>query len=82
MTIENSESVWRLKVELLGVAPTVWRRFDTYADVKLSQLHYCIQGVMGWELMHLFSYQDGRAATAARSAVSRCCAMSAASATR
>lgn len=52
--------MWRLKVELLGVAPAVWRRLDTYADVKLSQLHYYIQGVMGWELMHLFSYQDGR----------------------
>ncbi|AGH79937.1 plasmid pRiA4b ORF-3 family protein [Xanthomonas citri pv. citri] len=60
MTIENPASVWRLRVELLDVAPPVWRRFDTYADVKLSQLHYFIQGVMGWELMHLFSYQDGR----------------------
>ena len=60
MKIENPASVWRLKVELLGVAPTVWRRFDTYADVKLSQLHYFIQGAMGWELAHLFSYQDGR----------------------
>ena len=54
MKIENPASVWRLKVELLGVAPTVWRRFDTYADVKLSQLHYFIQGAMGWELAHLF----------------------------
>ncbi|OLR69117.1 hypothetical protein BI312_26010 [Xanthomonas citri pv. citri] len=49
MTIENPASVWRLRVELLDVAPPVWRRFDTYADVKLSQLHYFIQGVMGWE---------------------------------
>ena len=57
MKIENPASVWRLKVELLGVAPTVWRRLDTYADVKLSQLHYFIQGAMGWELAHLFSYQ-------------------------
>lgn len=40
MTIHNPASVWRLEVELLGVAPTVWRRFDTYADVRLSQLHY------------------------------------------
>ncbi|WP_416204370.1 plasmid pRiA4b ORF-3 family protein [Xanthomonas euvesicatoria] len=53
-------TMWRLKVELLGISPTVWRRFDTCAEVKLSQLHYFIQGVMGWELMHLFSYQDGR----------------------
>jgi hypothetical protein len=44
MTIENPGSVWRLKVKLLGVAPTVWRRFDTHADVKLSQLQYFIQG--------------------------------------
>lgn len=58
--MKNQAPVWRLKVELLGVMPTVWRRFDTYADVKLSQLHYFIQGAMGWELMHLFSYQDGR----------------------
>lgn len=57
--MKNPAPVWRLKVELLGVAPTVWRRFDTHADVKLSQLHYFIQGAMGWELMHLFSYQDG-----------------------
>jgi len=58
--MNNPRPVWRLKVELLGVAPAVWRRFDTYADVKLSQLHYFIQGAMGWELMHLCSYQDGR----------------------
>jgi hypothetical protein len=47
MMIKNPASVWRLKVELLGVAPAVWRRLDTYADVQLSQLHYYIQGVMG-----------------------------------
>jgi hypothetical protein len=55
--MKNQAPVWRLKVELLGVAPTVWRRFDTYADVKLTQLHHFIQGAMGWELAHLFSYQ-------------------------
>ena len=57
--MKTPTSVWRLKVELLGVVPVVWRRFDTYADVRLSQLHYFIQGAMGWDLMHLFSYQDG-----------------------
>lgn len=29
-------------------------------NVKLSQLQCYIQGVMGLELMHLFSHQDGR----------------------
>ncbi|MBO9768260.1 MULTISPECIES: plasmid pRiA4b ORF-3 family protein [Xanthomonas] len=51
--------VWRLKIQLLGITPTVWRRLDTYADVELSQLHYFIQGAMGWELMHLFSFGHG-----------------------
>lgn len=51
--------VWRLKVELLGFSPSIWRRFDTCAAVKLSQLHYFIQGAMGWELFHLFSFEDG-----------------------
>ena len=58
--MKNPAPGWRLKVELLSVAPTVWRRFDTYADVKRSQLHYFIQEAMGWELMQLFSYQDER----------------------
>jgi DNA invertase Pin-like site-specific DNA recombinase len=53
-------SVWRLKVELLGVTPRVWRRFDTFSDVNLTELHYFLQGVMGWDLAHLFSYdRDG-----------------------
>nr|WP_160164045.1 hypothetical protein [Xanthomonas phaseoli] len=34
--------VWRLKIQLLGITPTVWRRLDTYADVELAQLHYFI----------------------------------------
>jgi len=56
MMMNDQTTVWRLKVELLGMKPIVWRRFDTYAEVTLSQLHYFIQGAMGWELMHLFSY--------------------------
>lgn len=55
MTI-NRPLVWRIKVVLSGTRPVVWRRFDTYPTVTLSQLHYYIQGVMGWELAHLFSF--------------------------
>jgi hypothetical protein len=58
MTI-NDSTVWRFKVVLNETKPMVWRRFDTYSTVSLSQLHYCIQGVMGWEACHLFSFHDG-----------------------
>lgn len=54
----NHPSVWRIKVVLNETRPMVWRRFDTYSTVTLSQLHYFIQGVMGWELAHLFSFHD------------------------
>ena len=42
---------------MLGVEPTVWRRFDPFANVKLSQLHSFIQSAMGGKLCHLFSYK-------------------------
>ena len=48
--------VWRIKVVLQGTRPAVWRRFDTCSTVTLSQLHYFIQGAMGWELAHLFTF--------------------------
>ena len=37
----------------------MWRRFDTYADVTLLQLHHIIQGAMGWDLAHLYAFEDG-----------------------
>lgn len=52
----NTPPVWRIKVVLVDTSPMVWRRFDTYSTVTLSQLHYFIQGVMGWELAHLYSF--------------------------
>jgi len=53
----NHPPVWRIKVVLMDTSPMVWRRFDTYANATLSQLHYFIQGAMGWELAHLFAFQ-------------------------
>ena len=57
--MNESAPIWRLKVHLLEVAPAVWRRFDTYADVTLLQLHHIIQGAMGWDLVHLYAFEDG-----------------------
>ncbi|WP_394531011.1 IS1096 element passenger TnpR family protein [Staphylococcus epidermidis] len=42
--MSSSPPVWRLKIQLLGISPTVWRRLDTYADVALAQLHSFLQG--------------------------------------
>ena len=50
--------VWRIKVELLGISPVIWRRVDIYASVTLNQLHSILQAAMGWEMYHLFSFDD------------------------
>ena len=52
------QTVWRIKVALLGVRPTVWRRIETFPTVSLSELHAIIQSAMGWELAHLYAFHD------------------------
>lgn len=50
--------IWRIKVTLLNVVPVIWRRFDTRSDVLLTQLHHLLQGVMGWERRHQYTFHD------------------------
>ncbi len=57
---KSASPIWRIKVGLLDVAPPIWRRFDTFSDVTLFQLHHYIQGAMGWDLAHLYAFGDGR----------------------
>jgi len=54
----ETQTVWRIKVALLGVRPAVWRRIETYPTVSLSELHAIIQAAMGWEMVHLFCFHD------------------------
>ncbi|MDE2258961.1 MAG: plasmid pRiA4b ORF-3 family protein [Betaproteobacteria bacterium] len=46
----------RLRIELLGVSPLVWRRFVVPRKVTLGKLHRVIQEVMGWEDYHLHEF--------------------------
>jgi hypothetical protein len=56
--MKASAPIWRLKVVLQQVRPAVWRRLDTEATVTLDKLHEIIQGAMGWELAHLYSFHN------------------------
>jgi len=53
-------SVYRLKITLRDVRPSVWRRIETFADTTLEKLHLVIQAAMGWEDAHLHSFVVGR----------------------
>jgi hypothetical protein len=48
-----------LDVELLGVAPRVWRRVRVPDDVSLADLHHVIQIVMQWHDRHLHVFEIG-----------------------
>ena len=47
----------QLKVRLLEVSPTAWRRLLVPAAMSLRELHGIIQVAMGWEGIHLFQFR-------------------------
>ncbi|MFT7650821.1 MAG: hypothetical protein ACI8Y4_005596 [Candidatus Poriferisodalaceae bacterium] len=52
-------SVHSLRVELLYVEPTVWRRFVVPSETKLPKFNRLLEAVMGWEGYHLHSFEIG-----------------------
>jgi hypothetical protein len=53
-------SAMRLRLSLLDLTPTVWRRLLVPGQVTLSKLHVMIQAAMGWEDYHLHAFEiDG-----------------------
>jgi Plasmid pRiA4b ORF-3-like protein len=47
---------WQLKIELLDVTPTVWRRLIVPETIKLPKLDRAIQGAFGWTNSHLHEF--------------------------
>ena len=50
-------SIMRLRVALLGVKPTTWRRIEVAVSATLGELHTVIQAAMGWQDLHLHSFR-------------------------
>jgi hypothetical protein len=55
----KTDEVYQLKITLLNVEPTIWRRIQI-RDCTLADLHYLIQAAMGWENAHLYEFQINR----------------------
>lgn len=47
---------WRLRIELLDVSPTVWRRLVVPSNIQLPMLHDVFQGSLGWTNSHLHQF--------------------------
>jgi len=50
------ENFYLLKIELIGIEPTIWRRFVVPLNITLDRLHDVIQIVMGWTDSHLHEF--------------------------
>ncbi len=59
MPTHPGQSVFRLRVTLGEVVPTVWRRLLVPGSVRLAKLHGMFQAAMGWTDSHLHSFTIG-----------------------
>jgi hypothetical protein len=50
------DAVVTLKVELLGVQPSIWRRLEVPAAYHLGELHAALNTAMGWLDYHLHEF--------------------------
>jgi hypothetical protein len=55
-----SRQIYQLRITLLDVTPTTWRRVALPGGYTLDRVHRAIQHAMGWQDYHLHSFEiDG-----------------------
>src|SRR5680860_415931 len=47
---------YRIRVDLEGTSPPVWRRIEVSSDLHLDEVHDVVQAVFGWTDSHLHRY--------------------------
>ncbi|MER3374012.1 MAG: plasmid pRiA4b ORF-3 family protein [Allomuricauda sp.] len=50
--------VFKLRIELEGSHPKIWREFLVVSDITFYRLHHILQIIMGWENYHLFEFES------------------------
>lgn len=50
---------YRVRLELHGAKPPVWRRLELPGDIVLPRLHDVVQAAMGWSDSHLHRFRTG-----------------------
>lgn len=56
---DDQTITYRLKVELDGACPEVYRLFRVDACVDLAALHHMLQLLMGWKCQHRYAFVQG-----------------------
>ena len=50
---------YRVRVDLDGARPPIWRRLEVSSDLTLAELHEVLQTAMGWTDSHLHHFTGG-----------------------
>ncbi|MFZ5870273.1 MAG: plasmid pRiA4b ORF-3 family protein [Actinomycetota bacterium] len=50
---------YRVRVDLAGAKPAIWRRLEIASDMHLEALHEVLQAAMGWSDSHLHGFSSG-----------------------
>ena len=53
---DTANTIYQLKISLLGISPMIWRRVLIPADTTLYGFHRVVQIVLGWEDYHLHAF--------------------------
>ncbi len=54
-----NESIARIRIDLRGIRPPIWRRVDVPVALTLHELHEVIQAAFGWAGGHLHEFTIG-----------------------
>ncbi|HET9170449.1 MAG TPA: plasmid pRiA4b ORF-3 family protein [Actinospica sp.] len=57
MPLDGPAPVYRLRIDLKGAKPPIWRRVEIPGDLTLAALHDVIQAVFEWEGYHLHVFE-------------------------
>jgi len=52
-------ATYRVRVEISGTKPPVWRRLELDSDLLLDEVHTILQAAFGWEDYHLHGFASG-----------------------
>ncbi|MBF0207167.1 MAG: plasmid pRiA4b ORF-3 family protein [Oligoflexia bacterium] len=55
----KNKSILKLKITLLDIKPTIWRRVLVEDTMVFDKLHAVIQKVMGWDNCHMYDFSFG-----------------------
>lgn len=47
---------YRLRIDLSGTEPPLWRQLEVVSDLFLDELHWIVQVAFGWEDYHLHEF--------------------------